>query len=178
MKLVESSNMNLRLGGADILLRNSTGSRAMQARKQQQMRAAASLRSLGLTHPTPMIELVWGAHSNSLRLKMECLNLTGSLHDRTALSCIAEAEKAGAIQPGASRLIEASFGSSGIAMAMAASMQGWVCRPCMIFTIHPSHFMFCLNSERSKALNVQSGQTGVRTHAVVSGVTFTSFTLL
>lgn len=61
---------------------------------------------------------------NQVLLKLEGNNPAGSVKDRPALSMIQRAEARGDIQLG-DRLIEATSGNTGIALAMAAAMMGY-----------------------------------------------------
>lgn len=75
---------------------------------------------------TPLIRLQRLAHNacNTILLKLEGNNPAGSVKDRPALSMIQRAEERGDIQPG-DRLIEATSGNTGIALAMAAAIKGY-----------------------------------------------------
>lgn len=75
---------------------------------------------------TPLVRLqrLPGASSNQLLAKLEGNNPAGSVKDRPALSMIMRAEERGEIHPG-DRLIEATSGNTGIALAMAAAMRGY-----------------------------------------------------
>lgn len=62
--------------------------------------------------------------SNTILAKLEGNNPAGSVKDRPALSMIEHAERRGEIKTG-DRLIEATSGNTGIALAMAAAMMGY-----------------------------------------------------
>ncbi len=75
---------------------------------------------------TPMVRLQRsaGKTNNVLLVKLEGNNPAGSVKDRPALSMIKHAEARGDIKPG-DRLIEATSGNTGIALAMAAAIKGY-----------------------------------------------------
>ena len=75
---------------------------------------------------TPLVRLqrLPGKTSNTILAKLEGNNPAGSVKDRPALSMIKHAQARGEIKPG-DTLIEATSGNTGIALAMAAAMQGY-----------------------------------------------------
>ncbi len=75
---------------------------------------------------TPLVRLQFlnPNPSNTILLKLEGNNPAGSVKDRPALNMINAAQKRGEIKPG-DTLIEATSGNTGIALAMAAAVQGY-----------------------------------------------------
>lgn len=75
---------------------------------------------------TPLVRLqrLVEDNSNTILVKLEGNNPAGSVKDRPALSMIQHAEKRGEIKQG-DRLIEATSGNTGIALAMAAAIKGY-----------------------------------------------------
>jgi len=65
-----------------------------------------------------------GNTSNTILAKLEGDNPAGSVKDRPAMSMIKNAQQRGEIKPG-DRLIEATSGNTGIALAMVAAMMGY-----------------------------------------------------
>lgn len=94
---------------------------------------------------TPLVRLqrLPGQTSNTLLVKLEGNNPAGSVKDRPAMSMIAEAEARGDIRPG-DKLIEATSGNTGIALAMAAAIRGY-----SLTLIMPSH----MSDERKLAMS-------------------------
>ena len=79
---------------------------------------------------TPLVRLqrigaaILAERGNVLLAKLEGNNPGGSVKDRPAYSMVQRAEQRGEIKPG-DRLIEATSGNTGIAMAMIAAMKGY-----------------------------------------------------
>jgi len=75
---------------------------------------------------TPLVRLqrLVASGSNTILVKLEGNNPAGSVKDRPAISMIQHAEARGEIKPG-DRLIEATSGNTGIALAMAAAIMGY-----------------------------------------------------
>jgi len=75
---------------------------------------------------TPLVRLqrMPVPNGNTILLKLEGNNPAGSIKDRPALNMILQAEMRGDIKPG-DRLIEATSGNTGIALAMVAAVKGY-----------------------------------------------------
>ena len=75
---------------------------------------------------TPLVRLqrIVSGDNNRVLVKLEGNNPAGSVKDRPALNMIRRAEERGDIRPG-DRLIEATSGNTGIALAMAAAIKGY-----------------------------------------------------
>jgi cysteine synthase B len=75
---------------------------------------------------TPLVTLqrLGAGKSNRISVKLEGNNPAGSVKDRPAFSMIYQAEARAEISPG-DRLVEATSGNTGIALAMVSAMRGY-----------------------------------------------------
>ena len=87
---------------------------------------------------TPLVTLkrLGAGSGNRISVKLEGNNPAGSVKDRPAFNMIAAAEARGEIKPG-DRLVEATSGNTGIALAMVAAMRGY--RMTLIMPDNMSH---------------------------------------
>ncbi len=72
---------------------------------------------------TPLVKIPFNSPATILA-KLEYLNPSGSLKDRSALYMIEQAEKKGLLKPGGT-IIEASSGNQGISLAMMGVLKGY-----------------------------------------------------
>jgi len=73
---------------------------------------------------TPLFELQRAGAGAKLYAKLESRNPSGSVKDRIAAAMIDDAERRGALKPGAT-LIEPTSGNTGIALAVIAAARGY-----------------------------------------------------
>ncbi len=74
---------------------------------------------------TPMLELKrFDIGPCRLFVKMECLNPGNSIKDRIAVTMIDAAERSGKLRPGG-RIVEATAGNTGLALALVSSQKGY-----------------------------------------------------
>ncbi len=81
---------------------------------------------LGLIGATPLVKLhrVIPQSAATVLGKMENLNPGGSVKDRIALQMIEDAERSGALTPGAT-IVEPTSGNTGIGLALVAAVKGY-----------------------------------------------------
>ncbi|MCM1128721.1 MAG: pyridoxal-phosphate dependent enzyme [Alistipes senegalensis] len=86
--------------------------------------------AIGNTPLAPLVRLpgkAGGLRNNVVLAKLEGSNPSGSLKDRAMYAMVHYAQERGVIRPG-DRLIEATNGNSGIALAMIAARKGYRCK--------------------------------------------------
>ena len=78
---------------------------------------------------TPLVRLnrVAASVSQAIVAKLESHNPANSVKDRIGLAMIEAAEKAGALVPGETVIVEPTSGNTGIALAMVAAVKGYQC---------------------------------------------------
>ncbi len=92
----------------------------------------------GLVGNTPMVELRSLSPKPGIRMfaKLEGQNPTGSIKDRIVLRILQEARGSGALAPGR-RIIEASTGNTGVALAMFGARMGHPVDVCVPESVYP-----------------------------------------
>ena len=87
---------------------------------------------------TPMVELKSLAPSPGVRLfaKLEAQNPTGSIKDRIVLRILEAARRSGELEPG-QRIVEASTGNTGVALALFGRMLGHPVDVCVPDSVYP-----------------------------------------
>jgi len=86
--------------------------------------AYTSIEQLIGNTPLAYLQRLPTGKNNTLLVKLEGQNPAGSVKDRPALSMIKHAQERGEIKPG-DRLIEATSGNTGIALAMVSAILGY-----------------------------------------------------
>ena len=87
---------------------------------------------------TPMVELKSLSPSPGVRLfaKLEAQNPTGSIKDRIVLRILESAKRNGALEPG-QRIVEASTGNTGVALALYGRLLGHPVDVCVPESVYP-----------------------------------------
>ena len=87
---------------------------------------------------TPMVELKSLSPSPGVRLfaKLEAQNPTGSIKDRIVLRILESAKRNGALEPG-QRIVEASTGNTGVALALYGRLLGHPVDVCVPVSVYP-----------------------------------------
>ena len=87
---------------------------------------------------TPMVELKSLSPSPGVRLfaKLEAQNPTGSIKDRIVLRILESAKRSGALAPG-QRIVEASTGNTGVALALYGRLLGHPVDVCVPDSVYP-----------------------------------------
>jgi cysteine synthase A len=76
---------------------------------------------------TPMVELsrLSDGLPGKVAVKLEGLNPAGSVKDRIGVAMVEAAEKSGQLEPGKTKIVEATSGNTGIALAFVAAAKGY-----------------------------------------------------
>jgi cystathionine beta-synthase len=83
---------------------------------------------LGCIGDTPVVRLnkVTAGLKATIYAKLEYMNPGGSVKDRIAIQILDDAERSGALKPGAT-IVEATSGNTGAGLAMTAAVRGYSC---------------------------------------------------
>ena len=92
----------------------------------------------GMVGNTPLVELRSLSPAPGVRLfaKLEAQNPTGSIKDRIVLRILQAARASGALEPG-QRIVEASTGNTGVALAMFGRLMGHPVDVCVPESVYP-----------------------------------------
>ena len=108
---------------------------------------------------TPMVELKSLSPSPGVRLfaKLEAQNPTGSIKDRIVLRILESAKRSGALEPG-QRIVEASTGNTGVALALYGRLLGHPVDVCVPESVYPEiEQLLQVNGARSRRVPRQAG---------------------
>jgi cysteine synthase B len=92
----------------------------------------------GMVGNTPLVELRTLSPKSGVRLfaKLEAQNPTGSIKDRIVLRILETARKSGELEPG-QRIVEASTGNTGVALALYGRLLGHPVDVCVPESVYP-----------------------------------------
>ncbi len=93
---------------------------------------------MALVGDTPLVELKSLSPAAGIRIfaKLEGQNPTGSIKDRIVLRILTEARRSGALAPG-QRIVEASTGNTGVALALFGRLLGHPVDVCVPESVYP-----------------------------------------
>ena len=101
------------------------------------MNIASSVKDLIGGTPLVRLNRVVGDCPATILGKLEAANPGNSVKDRIGLAMIEAAEKAGALVPGESTIVEPTSGNTGIALSFVAAVKGYPCVIVMPDTMSP-----------------------------------------
>lgn len=115
---------------------------------------------LGLVGRTPCLRLAKLFPERKIWAKLENRNAGGSIKDRAALAMVAAAEATGELAPGG-RIVEATSGNTGVALAMIAAVRGYRLAVAMPETMSAERIRILVNLGAEVVLTPkESGMTG------------------
>ena len=124
---------------------------------------------------TPLVELRSLSPKPAVRLfaKLEGQNPTGSIKDRIVLRILEEARASGALAPG-QRIVEASTGNTGVALALFGRLFGYPVEVCVPESVYPEieqllHVYGASVRRVPRQAGIKSAREAARTIAAESG---------